>query len=408
MAQSVTPRATGPRLASRLAQLEGETAYAVFEAAAAVAAPGIKVYPFHLGDLNIPTPAPIVDAAFRAIREGKTGYAPAAGIMPLREALADEVTRLHGIGYVAENVAVQSGGSHVILKFVQVATDPGDEVLYPVPGFLIYESTIQFYGAVAKPYRLVDTGAGFKIDLDHLAAQITPRTRALILNNCQNPTAAESDRRELERLAELVQKHDLLVMADDAYAEIRYEGETQFLQSLPGVAERTVTLYTFSKKYAMTGWRLGAAIATPPIVQAFAALSTSESGTANFTQWAGLEALRGDQAGVGRLLATLKDRRDVTLEILAGIGGLRLHRPLSTIYIYPEVSRLMERVGVADVRNFSAAALRHTGVSFCTRRNFGRLMPGEQGSYIRLAFSGIDTVEIREGLGRLKVWIEGG
>ena len=155
------------------------------------------------------------------------------------------------------------------LKFVQVAINDGDEVLYPCPGFPVYESAIRVFGGVPRGYRVVETGRGFAIDLDHLAAQITTKTRGLIVNNCQNPTAAESTRGENEHLAELARSHDLVVLADDAYAEIRYSGETQFLQSLPGMAERTVTLYTFSKKYAMTGWRLGAAIG-PAIIGSFA------------------------------------------------------------------------------------------------------------------------------------------
>ncbi|MGH2404186.1 MAG: pyridoxal phosphate-dependent aminotransferase, partial [bacterium] len=186
-------------LAGRLAHLVGDTPYAVFEAAAALAARGVTVYAFHLGDLNLPTPPSIVEAAHRAMRDGKTTYAPAAGILPLREALADEAARLHGVRYSPENVAVQSGGSQVILKFVQAATSPGDEVLYPSPGFPVYELAIELFGGVARPYRIVEAGERFAIDLDHLAAQITPKTGGLILNNCHNPTAAECDRADIER-----------------------------------------------------------------------------------------------------------------------------------------------------------------------------------------------------------------
>lgn len=382
--------------------------YAVFEAAAALAARGVKVYAFHLGDLNLPTPPSIVEAAHRAMRDGKTGYAPAAGIMPLREAVADDVARLHGVPYSPENVSVQSGGSQVILKFAQTATSPGDEILYPVPGFPIYELAIELFGGVPRPYRIVESGERFAIDLDHLRAQISPNTRALILNNCHNPSAAECDRGEVERLAELVNRHDLLVLADDAYAEIRYTGQTQFLQSVSGMAERTVTLYTFSKKYGMTGWRLGAAVGPPALMGVFSMLNAAESGTANFTQWAGLEALRGDQSGAAALLATLKERRDATMEALAGTDGVRAHVPESTIYVYPNVAGAIHRLGLHDVREFAAAALRETGVSFCTRRHFGRLLPAEDDAYIRLAFSGIEEAAIRDGLGRLRVWIQGG
>jgi aspartate/methionine/tyrosine aminotransferase len=410
MATPVTPRSRrGPSLAARVGHLGGDSnPYAVFEAAAAHAARGFRVYPFHIGDLNIPTPPNIVEAAYRAMRDGKTTYAPSAGVMPLREALADEVGRLHGVPYTPQHVAVQSGGCAVIIKFVQTLVDDGDEVLYPCPGFPVYASAILGFGGVPRGYRVVESVRGFAIDLDHLAAQIGPRTRALIVNNCQNPTAAESDRVANERLAALVLAHDLAVLADDAYAEIRYRGRTHFLQSIAEVAERTVTLYTFSKKYAMTGWRLGAAVGPPSVIEKFRLISADESGSGNFTQWAGLEALRGDQRGAIELLATLKARRDLVLELLAGIDGVRVAAPASSIYIYPEVGGAMRRVGAATLDAFAAAALRETGVSFCTRKHFGPLLPGEQGAYIRLAFSGIDVPEIREGLQRFRAWIEHG
>ncbi len=396
-------------LAGRVGHLGGETnPYAVFEAASAHAARGFHVYAFHIGDLNIPTPPNIIDAGYRAMRDGKTNYAPSAGIMPLREALADEVGRMHGARYTPQHVAVQSGGCAVIIKFVQALINPGDEVLYPSPGFPVYESAIRVFGGVPRGYRVTAATGGFRIDLDHLAGQLTPKTRGLILNNCQNPTAAECDRGDTERLAELVLAHDLAVLADDAYAEIRYEGRTQFLQSLPGMADRTVTLYTFSKKYAMTGWRLGAAIGPPPVIDAFRALSADESGSAHFSQWAGLEALRGDQRGAVELLATLKARRDLVLELLADLDGIIVAPPASSIYIYTEVGGAMRRVGAATLDAFAAAALRETGVSFCTRKHFGPPLPGEHGSYIRLAFSGIDPAEIREGLRRFRAWIEQG
>jgi aspartate aminotransferase len=410
MAIPLTPQSSrGVSPAERVGHMGGDTnPYAVFEAAAAHAARGFKVYAFHIGDLNIPTPGNIIEAAYRAMRDGKTSYAPSAGIMPLREALAEDVGRMHGIRYTPQQVAVQSGGCAVIIKFVQVVINDGDEVLYPCPGFPVYESAIRVFGGIPRGYRVVDTGRGFAIDVDHLAAQITTKTRGLIVNNCQNPTAAESGRSENERLAELARAHDLVVLADDAYAEIRYSGETQFLQSLPGMAERTITLYTFSKKYAMTGWRLGAAIGPAPIIEKFRLVSADESGSANFSQWAALEALRGDQRGAADLLVTLKTRRDLVLKELAGIDGVRVTAPASSIYVYPEVSGAMRRVGAATLDAFASAALRETGVSFCTRKHFGPLLSGEQGSYIRLAFSGIDVSEIPEGLQRFRAWIDAG
>ncbi len=392
--------------AQRLRNLGTETAFAVSEAAAAWKAQGHTVYPFHLGDLNIPTPANIVEAQNRAIADRKTGYAPAAGIPELRAALADDVGRRRGLRLSAENVAVQPGGKPVVTKFIQTLMEPGDEVLYPNPGYPIYESQIDYFGGVALPYRYLQTPTGFQIDRDHLESLITPRTRILIYNNCQNPLGAESSPEEMQWLAELALRHNLWVLSDEAYFETRYSGVSQSIAGLPGMQERTVILYTFSKKYAMTGWRLGAAIGPREVVAAIARLNTNdESCTAHFVQWAGVEALRGDPSGAQHILEILRERRDVAVEALQAIPGVSLYKPETTFYLFPNVTEAMCRLGFTDVAQFADAALRNTDVSFCTRKHFGRPQPGETEHYVRFAYSGIDAADIRAGLGRLKDWI---
>jgi aspartate/methionine/tyrosine aminotransferase len=397
------------KLANRLSNLGTETAFAVSEAAAAWAAQGHKVYPFHLGDIDIPTPANIFEAQCRAIEKGKTGYAPAAGIPQLREALAVDVGARRQLTYRPENVVVQPGGKPVVTKFIQAVMNPGDEVLYPNPGYPIYESQIEYQGGVAQPYRFVEGAAGFQIDMDYLESLITPQTRILIYNNQQNPLGAESSRTEMERLAELAQRHNLMVLTDEAYFDIRYSGDSHSIASLPGMQERTVILYTFSKKYAMTGWRLGAAIAPKDVAQAIAKLNTNdESCTAHFVQWAGVEALQGDQTGARAILQSLRERRDVAVEMLQSIPGITLHKPETTFYLFPNVTQAMARLGYNDVADFATAALHHACVSFCTRKHFGRPQPDEREQYVRFAYSGISANHIREGLGQLKAWIEGG
>jgi len=393
-------------LAQRLKNLGTETAFAVSEAAAAWKAQGHKIYPFHLGDLNIPTPANIVEAQNRAIANLKTGYAPAAGIPELRQALAEDVGRRRGLRLSAENVVVQPGGKPVVTKFIQTVMEPGDEVLYPNPGYPIYESQIEYFGGVARPYRYIQTSSGFQIDRDHLQASITPKTRILIYNDCQNPLGAESTLEERAWLAELALRHNWWVLSDEAYFEMRYSGVSQSIASLPGMQERTVILYTFSKKYAMTGWRLGAAIGPREVVAAIARLNTNdESCTAHFVQWAGVEALCGDQSGAQSILETLRERRDAAVEALQAIPGVSLRKPETTFYLFPNVTGAMRRLGFTDVAQFADAALRNTDVSFCTRKHFGRPQPGETEHYVRFAYSGIDVANIREGLGRLKDWI---
>lgn len=395
-------------LATRLKNLGTETAFAVSEAAAAWAAKGHKIYPFHLGDLNIPTPSNIVEAQNRAITHGKTGYAPAAGIPVLRDILAQDISARRAVSYHAENVVVQPGGKPVVTKFIQALMNPGDEVLYPNPGYPIYESQIEYMGGVAKPYRFSQGHSGFQIDMEYLRAQITPQTRLLIYNNQQNPLGTESSREELQQIAELAIQHDLWVLSDEAYFEMRYSGLSASIVSVPGMQERTVLLYTFSKKYAMTGWRLGAAVAPTPIAEAIARLNTNnESCTTHFVQWAGAEALQGSQEGASDILRILRERRDTAVSLLQTIDGIVLHKPETTFYLFPNVSSVIARMGYSDVTDFANDALINTNVSFCTRKHFGRPQEGEKEHYIRLAYSGISVENIKEGLTRLKAWIDG-
>ena len=393
-------------LATRLERLGTETAFAVSQAASDWSAKGNRVYPFHLGDLNLPTPAHIVDAMNAAIADGRTGYCAGAGIVPLREALAADVSRRRGLDYSAENVVIQPGGKPVIGKFIQAVMEPGDEVLYPNPGYPIYESQIEYHGGTAVPYRYVETPTGFALDLDYLASLITPRTTAIIYNDLQNPLSSESSPAEMEAVAELARRHDLWVMSDEAYFEMRYSGTSRSIVSLPGMKERSVILYTFSKKYAMTGWRLGAAVAPKPVADVIAKLNTNdESCTTHFVQWAGVAALEGDPKPSAAVVDVLRERRDAAVDLVNSTPGLHYARPEATFYLFVNVTEAMHQLGFTDVARFAEAALHNTGVSFCTRRHFGRPQPGEEQQYIRLAYSGIGVADIREGLGCLRDWI---
>jgi aspartate/methionine/tyrosine aminotransferase len=376
----------------------------VSQAAAEWASRGHRVYPFHLGDINLPTPSNIVDAMNRAIADGKTGYCPAAGIGPLREALAANIGGDRGLALGADNIVVQPGGKPVITKFVQTLMDPGDGVLYPNPGYPIYESQIEYYGGRPLPYRYHETPDGFGIDLDQLR-RLAPEARLLVYNNLQNPLGCESSPDEMAEIARLAVEHDLVVLSDEAYFEMRYSGTSTSIASLPGMAERTVVLYTFSKKFAMTGWRLGCAAAPVPIAQQIAKLNTNdESCTTHFVQAAGVEALR-DPSGAAPLLAELRRRRDAAVTALAEVPGVTCATPEATFYLFPNVTAAVERVGLSSVTEFATEALHRTGVSFCTRHHFGSARPDETERYIRLAYSGISVDDITEGLGRLAEWV---
>jgi aspartate/methionine/tyrosine aminotransferase len=290
-------------LAERLDRLGTETAFAVSLAATEWGAKGNRIFPFHLGDLNIATSQNIVDAMNKAIVNGKTGYCPAAGIPQLREALAQDVGARRGLQFAPGNVVVQPGGKPVITKFIQAVMNPGDEVLYPNPGYPIYESQIEYFGGVGKPYRYLPSKTGFDIDLDQVKSQITSKTKAIIYNDLQNPIGAESTDAEREAIAELAIKHNLWVLSDEAYFEMRYSGVSKSIAALPGMLERTVILYTFSKKFAMTGWRLGASIAPTEISHQIAKLNTNdESCTTHFVQYGGVEGILGDQSSIPIML----------------------------------------------------------------------------------------------------------
>ncbi len=391
-------------LATRLDRLGTETAFAVSLAAAEWAAQGNRVYPFHLGDINLATPENIVEAMNRAIADGKTGYCPAAGVPALRAALAENIGGDRGMELHPENIVVQTGGKPVITKFVQTLVNPGEGVLFPNPGYPIYESQVEYYGATPLPYRYTETPTGFAIDLDQIR-ELAPNATALIYNNLQNPLGCESSAEEMQAIADIAIEHDLWVLSDEAYFEMRYAGESVSIASLPGMAERTVILYTFSKKFAMTGWRLGCAAAPLDVAQMIAKINTNdESCTNHFVQEAGVEALR-DPSGSDALLTELQVRRDAAAGAIATIPGITCATPDSTFYLFPNVTEAMQLTGFDDVSEFATAALHETGVSFCTRRHFGRPLPGEDQQYIRFAYSGISAPDISEGLGKLGDWI---
>jgi aspartate/methionine/tyrosine aminotransferase len=394
-------------IAKRIDHLGTETAFAVSAEAATFAAQGNKVYPFHLGDLNLKTPANVLEAGIRAMRDGHTNYCPNAGLTPLREILAEDIGTERNVQYSMENVAIQPGGKPTISKFFLVMMNPGDEVLYPNPGYPIYESQIEFHGGKAVPYGYIEGKDKFDIDTDMLESRITSRTRLLVLNDMQNPTGAECSSRELEQIAELVLKHDLYVLCDEAYFDIRYGGQSKSLVSLPGMRERCVILYTFSKKFAMTGWRLGATIGPKEIIDVIIKLNVNEESCSNhFVQYAAIEGLTGDQAECRQILATLKERRDTAVDFLNTIEGVHCLRPNATFYLWPNVTGALKKTGLTGYDDFRKTVLKETGVSFCTRLHFGRPLEGENNFYIRLAYSGIEPLEIEEGLTKIKAFIE--
>ena len=394
-------------IAERIARLGTETAFAVSAEAREFAAAGNKVYPFHLGDMNIITPPNAIEAAHKAMLAGKTGYCSNYGIPELREALAADISASHGMSFTADNVVIQPGGKPTIGKFILALMNPGDEVLYPNPGYPIYESMIEFHGGKALPYGYTEGEENFRIDIAGLRRLISPKTKLLIVNDLQNPTGAECSDEEFEQLREIVLENDLTVLVDEAYFDIRYEGKSRSFAALPDMAERCLIGYTFSKKFAMTGWRLGASIGPKEIVDVIAKLNVNDESCSNhFIQFGAVEALTGDQSGAQKILEILRERRDIAVAGLNDIDGVSCFCPQATFYLFPNVTALMKRRSFDDYDAFRRDALEATGVSFCTRLHFGRALPGETHRYIRFAYSGIDVPDIRDGLAKLKAYWE--
>ena len=395
------------KYSNQLQNLGTETAFAVSAQAKQWANQGNKVYPFHLGDINLPTPENIVEATIKSIKDGLTGYCPSEGIFPLREALANDVGVKRAVEYDPDNVAVQPGGKPTIGKFISSVLDPGDEILYPNPGYPIYESQIEYQGGRAIPYTYVQTDSGFDIDIEKLKDSISKNTVAIIYNNYQNPMSAESSEKEMHDIAQIAIENDLWVLSDEAYFEIIYEGDAKSIVSIPGMKERTVILYTFSKKFAMTGWRVGGSIGPKDIIKRIAKFNVNaESCTTHFIQNAMVEALNGDQSGSIEILKILKSRRDAAVKGLNAIDGIDILTPRTTFYLFPNVTKIMKRKGLLNIEDLQNNALTKANVSFCTREHFGRAQNDEADSYIRLAYSGISTEDIEKGLIALKNYFE--
>jgi len=394
-------------IAKRMDLLGSETAFAVSAEAANLASTGMKIYPFHLGDINLPTPPSIVSAANEAVKSGKTGYCPAPGIPELRKALGKDVGDARGLSYGIENVSIQPGGKPSIGKYIAAMMEKGDIVLYPNPGYPIYESQIEFYRGVAYPYGYVNTPEGLRLDFNAIEEGIKKGAKHIFYNNYNNPTGASSPDEEMERLANLVVENDMFLISDDAYFDTLYDGTPKSIASLPGMYERTLTMYTFSKKFAMTGWRLGGAIGPKEIIEQITRLNVNmESCTTHFIQHAGVAGLNAPKSETQEILDRLQGRRDILVKILNGIEGVEAHMPEAGFYVFPKITNLLQKIGFNDVEEFRKVVLKETGVSFCGRHHFGRPLETETDSYIRLAFSGIGKDDLQEGMNLFRNWID--
>jgi aspartate aminotransferase len=327
------------RVAQRMSMIGTETAFEVSARARALEATGRDIIHLQIGEPDFDTPANAREAAKRALDEGATHYAPYPGIPGLREAIAEDATTRKGFDVTPDRIFVTVGGKGVMLYAILGLIDPGDEVLVPDPGYPIYESLTRFVGATPVPVP-IRMELDFRIDLDELASLVTPRTRMIVINSPANPTGGVLTRADLESIAELATRHDLVVLADEIYGRILYDGEEHVsIASLPGMAERTIVLDGFSKTFAMTGWRLGYAIVPPSLVQMYGQLIINTISCApTFAQIGAVEALRGPQGPIDDMVTEFRARRDLIVDGLNNIPGIRCLRPKGAFYAFPEIS----------------------------------------------------------------------
>jgi aspartate/methionine/tyrosine aminotransferase len=378
-----------------MGRLGTETAFEVLAKAKRLEAEGMDIIHLEIGEPDFDTPRNIVDAGMKALDGGFTHYGPSPGLMEVRERIAEEISKTRNISVAADNVVVTPGGKPIMFFAILALVDDGDEVLYPNPGFPIYESMINFAGGVPVPMKLV-TERDFDVDVDEVASQITPRTKMMILNSPNNPCGSVIGREGLEALADLAKENNIVVLSDEIYSRFLYEGEHHSITQFPGMLDQTIILDGFSKTYAMTGWRIGFGVMPMELVEPISRLSTnSVSCTASFTQMAVLEAMDGPQDDAYHIVAEFKKRRDIIVNGLNDIPGIRCPMPKGAFYIFPSI----KETGMTS-RRFADGLLEEAGVACLAGESFGAYGKGS----VRFSFAN-SAENIERALERIDKWV---
>jgi len=384
------------QIAERMTRIGIESAFEVLQRARALEAQGKHVIHLEIGQPDFPTPAHIQDAAKRALDEGWTGYGPTPGFPDFRDAIAEYISKSRGIRVSGQNVVVVPGGKPIMFFAMMAVVEPGDEVIYPNPGFPIYESVINFLGATPVPIPLVES-RGFSFDLDTFEAKLSPRTKMIVLNSPANPTGGVIPKEDLKRIADLTRDRDLLILSDEIYSRICYEEEPQSITQFDGMLDKTIILDGFSKTYSMTGWRLGYGVMPLWLVDAVDKLMVnSNSCTASFTQRAGLAALQGPQDAVTAMVAEFRRRRDAIVKGLNEIPGFSCTVPAGAFYVFPNV----KNTGVPS-RELANMLLNDAGVACLSGTAFGSYGDG----YLRFSYAN-SLENIQEALNRIRALSE--
>src|SRR5438128_6019654 len=383
------------RLAERMSRLGTETAFEVLNKARALERKGKKVIHLEIGEPDFDTPKNIVDAGIEALRQGWTHYGPSAGLTELRDAIAEEVGRTRGVKISDEEIVVVPGGKPIIFFVILALADVGDEVIYPNPGFPIYESMVHYVGAHAVPIRLREE-KDFGFDIDELAGLITDRTRLIILNSPHNPTGGVLQKQDIRDIAQAIGERNVMVLSDEIYSRLIFDGEHYSIMSVPGFKDRTILLDGFSKTYAMTGWRMGYGVMRADLATQITRLMTnSNSCTASFTQVAGIEAIRGDQSSVEHMRDEFQQRRDMFVAGLNRIKGFSCRMPKGAFYVFPNIT-----VTGWKSKALADALLEEAGVACLSGTSFGAFGEG----YLR--FSIANSMEnLSKALERIERWV---
>jgi aspartate/methionine/tyrosine aminotransferase len=382
------------RLAKRMARLGTETAFEVLVKAKALEAQGRDIIHLEIGEPDFDTPSNIIEAGCDALRNGFTHYGPSAGMMELREVIAQHVSETRRVNVTPDEVVVVPGGKPIIFFSILTLAEDGDEIIYPNPGFPIYESMINYVGAKAVPIRLREE-LEFRLDVDELASLINDRTKLIILNSPQNPTGGVLTKDDIAAIARTIGDRNIMVLSDEIYSQLIFDGEDHSIMSIDGMKERTILLDGFSKTYAMTGWRMGYGVMRADLATHISRLMTnSNSCTASFTQIAGIEALRGPQNVVDAMRAKFQKRRDVMVAGLNKIKGFSCRVPHGAFYVFPNITK----TGWPS-KKLADALLDDTGVAALSGTAFGDFGEG----YLR--FSVANSIEnIEKALDRIDAW----
>ena len=377
-----------------MARLGTETAFEVLVKAKALEAQGRDIVHLEIGEPDFDTPRNIIDAAVDALHNGFTHYGPSAGLMELREVIAQYVSDTRNVDVTPEEVVVVPGGKPIIFFSILALAEDGDEVIYPNPGFPIYESMIKYVGAKAVPIRLREE-LDFRLDVDELASLINDRTKLIILNSPQNPTGGMLEKNDVDRVASTIGDRNIMILSDEIYSRLIFEGEHHSIMSINGMKERTILLDGFSKTYAMTGWRMGYGVMRPDLAAHISRLMTNSSScTASFTQIAGIEALRGPQESVDQMRDQFKKRRDIMVAGLNNIKGFSCRLPHGAFYVFPNITE----TGWPS-KKLADALLDDAGVAALSGTAFGAFGEG----YLR--FSVANSIEnIEKALERVGSW----